>query len=92
MHALQLNYRGNGNGQRAPRHNERGAQRPWAALNYTVTALYLCYCRIQETPRAPDTGGHTGGSRETPEGPEGTSIIIMPLMKQLESLVFYKHT
>ena len=87
MHALQLNYRANG--QRAARHQD-GAQRPRAALNYYYTILY--YCRIQETPGAPEdtrgnkeghqkdrraqttrTGGHSGESGETPRGPEGTT-------------------
>ena len=58
MHALQLNHRGNG----------RGAQRPRATLNYNHTITTLLW-----DPRdTKGTGGHTGGSRETPEGPEGT--------------------
>ena len=41
MHALQLNYRANG--QRAARHPDR-AQRPRAALNYYYTIL--CYTTV----------------------------------------------
>ena len=61
MHALQLNYRANG--QRAARHQER-AQRPRAALNYYYV-LYTCYCRTQETPGAPeDTRGNKEGHQK----------------------------
>jgi hypothetical protein len=68
MHALQLNYRGNG--RRAPWHHERGTQRPRATLtlkyNNTTTIL------LQDPRDTKGTGRHTGGSRETPEGPGGT--------------------
>jgi hypothetical protein len=86
MHALQLNYRANG--QRAARHRER-AQRPRAALN---SKPLLYYCRIQETPRRAqrhqedrraqqgigrDTkriGGNNGGS-ERAARPQGSNAF-----------------
>ena len=56
MHALQLNYRGNG--RRAPR----------ATLNYNYTVPIL----LQDPRDTKGTGGHVRGPRATPEGPEGT--------------------
>ena len=37
IHALQLN--GRADGRWAPRHQDRGAQRPWATLNYICATL-----------------------------------------------------
>ena len=69
------------------RHQERGAQRPRAALNYfTLYSTTILHYRTQETPGAlegtrGDQEGHQrdrgllGGpkSQETPAGPEGTA-------------------
>ena len=46
-------------------HSGRG---PWATLSYNYTTTIL----LQDPRDTKGTGGHTGGSRETPEGPEGT--------------------
>jgi hypothetical protein len=45
-----------------------GAQRPRATLNYNCSTSAL----LQDPRDTTGTGRHTGGSRETPEGPEGT--------------------
>jgi hypothetical protein len=76
---LQLNYSYSANGRRAPRHQEREAQRPRATLTYNYTTVGPT--RRPEHRRARGgierdtrwTGGHKGGSKRhwTPGGPSG---------------------
>jgi hypothetical protein len=72
VHALQLNYRGNV--RRAPWHQERGAQRPRATLNYNCATTTVGPTRHQGHRRtrggiegdARGTEGHKGGSKRHP--------------------------
>jgi hypothetical protein len=79
---IQLTYRGNG--RRAPRHQEGGAQQPRATLNYNYNYATVVGPTRHQRRRRTRGGGRErhqrdrraqGGIQETPEGPEGARGI-----------------